>query len=56
VMIFCSMFFPFLVAHCAGIVTTGAPSLPLVSTSVKRNIKNENSRLEGISWSAMANR
>jgi hypothetical protein len=42
-------------SHCAGIVTTGAPSLPLVSTSVKMNIRNVNSRLEAISWSSMAN-
>ena len=33
----------------------GAPSLPLVSTSVKMNIRNVNSRLEGMSWSSMAN-
>jgi hypothetical protein len=42
-------------SHCAGIVTMGAPSLPPVSTSVKRNMRNENRRFEGMSWSSMAN-
>lgn len=32
--------------HPAGIVTSGKPSLPPVSVSEKRSIKNENVRLE----------
>ena len=41
--------------HCVGIVRTGAPSFPPVSTSVKTNIKKLNSRFDGMSRSSIQN-
>ena len=41
--------------HCVGIVRTGAPSFPPVSTSVKTNIRKLNSRFDPMSRSSIQN-
>ena len=41
--------------HCVGIVSTGAPSFPPVSTSVKTNIRKLKSRFEPMSRSSIQN-